>query len=50
MPYVVASSPEPSAPFHDVTIGRNRYYPATICWDLATGLGSRDVADPARTW
>lgn len=31
-------------PFHDVTSGNNRYYPATPGWDFATGWGSMDGA------
>jgi len=30
-------------PFHDVTLGGNRYYDATPGWDFATGWGSPDV-------
>jgi len=41
--YALASSPQPAPPFHDVTFGTNRYYPATAGWDFATGLGSPDV-------
>lgn len=46
--YAVDSRPEPFPPFHDVTVGTNRYYPATQGWDLATGLGSPDVYNLAR--
>jgi kumamolisin len=46
--YALASSPQPFAPFHDVTLGTNRYFPATRGWDFATGLGSPDVYNLAR--
>ena len=46
--YAIASSPQPYPPFHDVTVGANRYYPATPGWDFATGLGSPDVYNLAR--
>jgi kumamolisin len=48
MLYRIASTPQPAPPFHDVTIGTNRYYPATSGWDFATGLGSPDVYNLAR--
>ena len=41
--YAIAAAPQPTAAFHDVTDGGNRYYPATPGWDFATGLGSPDV-------
>jgi kumamolisin len=46
--YALASSPQRYAPFHDVTVGNNRFYPATAGWDFATGLGSPDVYNLAR--
>ena len=46
--YAVASSPQPSPPFHDITVGSNRYYPATVGWDFATGLGSPNVDNLAQ--
>lgn len=46
--YAIASSPQPFAPFHDITVGTNRFYPATPGWDFATGLGSPDVYNLAR--
>ena len=46
--YQVAGSPEKLPPFHDVTVGSNRYYPATTGWDFATGLGSPDVNNLAQ--
>ena len=48
MLYAVASSPQPNPPFHDITIGTNRYYPATRGWDFATGLGSPNVYNLAQ--
>jgi kumamolisin len=48
MLYRIASTPQPASPFHDVTVGTNRYYPATPGWDFATGLGSPDVYDLAQ--
>jgi hypothetical protein len=38
---------QPVPAFHDITIGTNRYYPATRGWDFATGLGSPAVANLA---
>ncbi len=46
--YVLASSRQRFAPFHDVTVGSNRYYQAGVGWDAATGLGSPDVFNVAR--
>ncbi len=34
--------------FHDVTSGNNLYYPTTIGYDLASGMGSPDVYNIAR--
>lgn len=48
MLYAIASTPQPAAPFHDITVGSNRLYPATAGWDFATGLGSPDVYNLAR--
>jgi subtilase family serine protease len=48
MLYTLGSTPQPAPPFHDVTIGTNRYYPATTGWDFATGLGSPDVYNLAQ--
>ncbi len=48
MLYRLASTPQPAPPFHDVTIGTNRFYPATPGWDFATGLGSPDVYNLAQ--
>jgi subtilase family serine protease len=48
MLYRIASTAQPAPPFHDITLGSNRYYPATPGWDFATGLGSPDVYNLAR--
>lgn len=48
MLYRIASTPQVAPPFHDVTIGTNRFFPATPGWDFATGLGSPDVYNLAR--
>jgi kumamolisin len=48
MLYAIASTPQKFPPFHDVTLGDNRYYPATPGWDFATGLGSPDVFNLAQ--
>ncbi len=48
MLYAIASTPQPAPPFHDVTVGTNRFYPATAGWDFATGLGSPDVFNLAK--
>jgi kumamolisin len=46
--YALAARGQPAPPFHDVTTGSNRHYPASPGWDFATGLGSPDVANLAR--
>ena len=43
-----ASGAQKLPPFHDVTVGNNRYYPASTGWDFATGLGSPDVYNLAQ--
>lgn len=48
MLYAIASTPQPKPPFHDVIVGSNRFYPATVGWDYATGLGSPDVYNLAQ--
>jgi len=48
MLYQIASTPQKLPPFHDVTVGNNRYYPASTGWDFATGLGSPDVYNLAQ--
>jgi kumamolisin len=48
MLYAIASRPQQSPAFHDITKGANRYYPASPGWDFATGLGSPEVANLAR--
>jgi kumamolisin len=47
MLYAIAGRPQPASAFHDVTMGANRYYPASRGWDFATGLGSPQVANLA---
>lgn len=46
--YELARTPQPDAPFHDVTVGGNDFYAATPGYDLVTGLGSPDVDNLAR--
>jgi kumamolisin len=46
--YAIGARPQLAPAFHDVTIGANRYYPASAGWDFATGLGSPEVANLAR--
>ncbi|MGO9496425.1 MAG: protease pro-enzyme activation domain-containing protein [Solirubrobacteraceae bacterium] len=48
MLYAIAARPQRVPGFHDITIGGNRYYPATRGWDFATGLGSPDVYNLAQ--
>ncbi len=48
MLYAIAARPQHPPAFHDITIGANRYYPASPGWDFATGLGSPEVANLAR--
>jgi subtilase family serine protease len=48
MLYAIAAGPQRVPGFHDITIGTNRYYPATSGWDFATGLGSPDVYNLAQ--
>ena len=48
MLYAIAARPQRTSGFHDITIGTNRYFPATSGWDFATGLGSPDVANLAQ--
>ena len=48
MLYAIAARPQQAPAFHDVTLGANRYYPASRGWDFATGLGSPEVANLAR--
>jgi subtilase family serine protease len=45
MLYAIAARPQRVPAFHDITIGSNRYYPATPGWSFATGLGSPEVAN-----
>ena len=48
MLYALAAHRQQAPAFHDITMGGNRYYPATPGWDFATGLGSPEVANLAR--
>jgi len=48
MLYALADGHQAFAPFHDVTVGGNRFYQAAPGWDFATGLGSPDVYNLAR--
>jgi len=48
MLYAIAARPQRPPAFHDITVGANRYYPASPGWDFATGLGSPEVANLAR--
>ena len=44
--YTFAQDPPglPQNPYHDITVGTNLYYAATQGYDLATGLGTADIA------
>ena len=48
MLYAIAARPQRVPGFHEITIGGNRYYPATTGWDFATGLGSPNVYNLAQ--
>ena len=48
MLYAIAARPPQAPAFHDITLGANRYYPASPGWDFATGLGSPEVTNLAR--
>jgi subtilase family serine protease len=41
--YALGSTGWRFPPFHDVTVGTNRYYQAGPGWDFASGIGSPDV-------
>jgi subtilase family serine protease len=45
MLYNLASNPQTSAPYHDLTAGSNLFYSATAGWDYATGWGSPQVSN-----
>ncbi|MGH3115565.1 MAG: S53 family peptidase [Gaiellales bacterium] len=47
--YELADSAQRFPPFHDVTAGGNRHFRADVGWDYATGLGSPDVWNLARS-
>lgn len=46
--YTIADTARPFVAFHDITVGNNRYYPAHVGYDLATGLGTPDAWNLAR--
>ena len=46
--YSLARTPQPYAPFHDVSVGSNLEYTAANGYDLATGLGTPDAWNLAR--
>jgi kumamolisin len=46
--YYLARTHPTFAPFHDVTVGTNLFYPATRGYDMATGLGTPDAWNLAR--
>jgi kumamolisin len=46
--YRIGSTSQPHKPFHDVTLGGNRYYQAVKGWDFSTGLGTPRVYNLAR--
>jgi kumamolisin len=41
--YGLANGTPAQAPFHDITLGGNDFFPATPGYDMVTGLGSPDV-------
>ncbi|TMC48739.1 MAG: hypothetical protein E6J20_18660 [Chloroflexi bacterium] len=41
--YALAERSWPFPPFHDITVGDNRFYQTEPGWDFATGWGSPDV-------
>jgi kumamolisin len=43
--YEVASHSNGTQPYYDVTRGNNLYYPATSGYDMATGLGTPNLAE-----
>jgi kumamolisin len=47
-PMLYALAAASGSPFHDVTLGGNRFFQATPGWDPTTGLGSPDVYNLAR--
>ena len=46
--YGLFNGQEPYPAFHDVTSGNNLYYPATVGYDMASGIGSPDIYNIAR--
>ena len=41
--YTLANQYASAKPFYDVQTGNNLYYPATVGWDFATGLGTPNM-------
>lgn len=48
--YDLAAKKQPVPPFHQVAFGNNGYYPATLGWNFATGLGTPDVFNLAQDY
>ena len=48
--YQLAATPQPVPAFHQITRGNNGYYPATLGWSFAAGLGSPDVFNLAQDY
>lgn len=46
--YELAAQPQQFPSYRDVSSGNNLFYPATVGYDLATGLGTPDVFNIAR--
>jgi len=46
--YHLFNTPQQYPPFHDVTSGKNLFFPATPNYDLASGIGSPDLYNIAR--
>lgn len=46
--YVLDSTTQPYAPFHDITVGTNGAYNAGPGWDAVTGVGTPDLWNVAR--
>jgi subtilase family serine protease len=46
--YALFTSQQTTPAFHDITSGKNLYYPATAGYDMASGLGSPDVSNLAQ--
>lgn len=46
--YQLASGSYPYAPFHEITLGANDFFPASAGYNMVTGLGTPDVWNIAR--